>query len=158
VLRTIQYFARFYAWYLYRTNNPTSAIQPWTVVKNQFGLTRKIMRAGKFVEHIRAGSEIYDAAVKSGNGDKVTQYLQVLRQIGYAGYLFFDMMTLLDALGVKKDPRAKNIQATAYRFWFTGLAASAISGVYNTYKLRERTKAVDEKDAEAKVEKVKIAR
>jgi peroxin-11B len=81
-----------------------------------------------------------------------------LRQIGYAGYLFFDMMTLLDALGVKKDPRAKSIQATAYRFWFTGLTASALAGVYNTYKLRERSKAVDEKDAEAKVEKVKIAR
>ncbi|KIW73502.1 hypothetical protein PV04_01615 [Phialophora macrospora] len=158
VLRTIQYFARFYAWYLYRTNNPTSAILPWTVIKNQFGLTRKILRAGKFVEHIRAGSEIYDAAIKSSNGDKVTQYLQVLRQIGYAGYLFFDMMTLLDAMGVKKDPRAKSIQATAYRFWFTGLTASALAGVYNTYKLRERSKAVDEKDAEAKVEKVKIAR
>jgi len=158
VLRTIQYFARFYAWYLYRTNNPTSAIQPWTVVKNQFGLTRKILRAGKFVEHIRAGSELYDAAVKSSNGDKITQYLQVVRQIGYAGYLLFDTMTLLDAMGVKKDPRAKNIQATAYRFWFTGLVASALAGVYNTYRLRERTKAVDEKDAEAKVEKVKITR
>jgi len=116
------------------------------------------MRVGKFVEHIRAGSEIYDAAIKSGNGDKITQYLQVLRQIGYAGYLFFDMMTLLDALGVKKDPKVKSIQATAYRFWFTGLAASALAGVYNTYKLRERTNTVDEKDAEAKVEKVKIAR
>jgi len=158
VLRTIQYFARFYAWYLYRTNNPTSAIQPWNVVKTQFGLTRKIMRVGKFVEHLRAGSEIYDAAMKSSNGDKITQYLQVLRQIGYAGYLLFDTMTLLDAMGVKKDPRAKSLQATAFRFWFTGLSASAVAGIYNTYKLRERTKAVDEKDAEAKVEKVKIAR
>ncbi|KIW24514.1 uncharacterized protein PV07_10225 [Cladophialophora immunda] len=158
VLRTIQYFSRFYAWYLYRTNNPTSAIQPWTAVKNQFGLTRKILRVGKFVEHIRAGSELYDAAIKSGNGDKIVQYLQILRQIGYAGYMFFDMMTLLDAMGVKKDPRAKSIQATAYRFWFTGLVASALAGVYNTYKLRERARTVDEKDAEAKVEKVKIAR
>ncbi len=113
---------------------------------------------GKFVEHIRAGSEIYDAAVKSSNGDKITQYLQVLRQIGYAGYLFFDTMTVLDAMGVKKDIRAKNVQATAYRFWLTGLTASALAGVYNTYRLRERTRVVDEKDAESKVEKVKIAR
>lgn len=116
------------------------------------------MRVGKFVEHLRAGSEIYDATVKSSSGDKITQYLQILRQIGYAGYLLFDSMTILDAMGVKKDPRAKNLQATAYRFWFTGLAASAAAGMYNTYKLRERAKAVDEKDAEAKVEKVKIAR
>ncbi len=158
VLRTIQYFSRFYAWYLYRTNNPTSAIQPWTVVKTQLGLTRKILRVGKFVEHLRAGSEIYDAARKSSNGDKITQYLQILRQIGYGGYLFFDMLTLLDAMGVKKDPKAKNIQATAYRFWLSGLAASAVAGIYNSYKLRERAKTIDEKDAEAKVEKVKIAK
>lgn len=158
ILRTIQYFSRFYAWYLYRTNNPTSAILPWATLKTQFGLTRKIMRIGKFVEHLRAGSELYDAAVKSGNGDKVAQYLQILRQIGYAGYMTFDMMTVLDTMGVKKDPRAKSIQTTAYRFWLTGLVASALAGIYNTYKLRERTMAVDEKDAEAKVEKVKIAR
>ena len=110
------------------------------------------------MEHLRAGSEIYDAAVNSGNGDKITQYLQILRQIGYAGYMLFDMMTVLDAMGVKKDPRAKNIQTTEYRFWWTGLTASALSGIYNNYKLRQRTKAVDEKDAEAKVEKVKIAK
>lgn len=158
ILRTIQYFSRFYAWYLYRTNHPTSAILPWATLKTQFGLTRKIMRIGKFVEHLRAGSELYDAAVKSGNGDKVAQYLQILRQIGYAGYMTFDMMTVLDTMGVKKDPRAKSIQTTAYRFWLTGLVASALAGIYNTYKLRERTMAVDEKDAEAKVEKVKIAR
>jgi len=158
ILRTIQYFARFYAWYLYRTNNPTSAIQPWTVVKTQFGLTRKILRVGKFVEHIRLGSELYDAALKSGNGDKVTQYLQVLRQIGYAGYLLFDTLTVLDAMGVKKDPRAKSLQATAYKFWFSGLTASALSGIYNKYKLSQRAKAVNEKDAEAKVESVGIAR
>jgi peroxin-11B len=128
------------------------------VIKTQFGLTRKIMRIGKFVEHVRAGAEIYDAAMKSNNGDKVVQYLQVLRQIGYAGYMTFDMMTVLDAMGVKKDPKAKSIQTTAYRFWLTGLLASALAGIYNTYKLRERAKTVDEKDAEAKVEKVKIAR
>lgn len=158
VLRTIQYFARFYAWYLYRTNNPTSAIQPWTTIKTQFGLTRKILRVGKFVEHIRLGSELYDAAIKSGNGDKVTQYLQVLRQIGYAGYLLFDTLTVLDAMGVKKDPRAKSLQATAYRFWFSGLTASALAGIYSKYKLSQRAKAVNEKDAEAKVESVSIAR
>lgn len=158
VLRTIQYFARFYAWYLYRTNNPTSAIQPWTVAKTQLGLTRKILRVGKFVEHIRLGSELYDAAIKSGNGDKVTQYLQIVRQIGYAGYLLFDTLTVPDAMGVKKDPRAKNLQAIAYRFWFSGLAASALAGIYNKYKLRQRSYAVNEKDAEAKVESVSIAR
>jgi hypothetical protein len=158
VLRTIQYFSRFYAWYLYRTNNPTSAILPWATLKTQLSATRKVLRLGKFVEHLRLATELYNAATRSGNGDKVSQYLQILRQIGYAGYLFFDNLTILDALGVKKDLRIKKIQLTAYRFWFTGLTASALAGVYNTYLLRQRSRAVDEKDAEAKVEKVSIAR
>lgn len=158
ILRTIQYFSRFYAWYLYRTNNPTSAIQPWTTLKNQFGLTRKIMRIGKFVEHIRAASELYDAAMKSGSGDKIVQYLQTLRQIGYGGYMFFDTLTVLDSMGVRKYESAKRLQATAYRFWFTGLVASALAGIYALYQLRQRTGQVDEKDAEGKMEKVKIAK
>lgn len=158
VLRTIQYFSRFYAWYLYRTNNPTSAIQPWTTLKNQFGLTRKILRIGKFVEHIRAASELYDAAMKSGSGDKIVQYLQTLRQIGYTGYMFFDMLTVLDATGVRKHEGAKRLQATAYRFWLTGLVSSALAGIYTLYQLRQRTTQYDEKDAEGKMEKVKIAK
>jgi len=158
VLRTLQYFSRFYAWYLYRTNNPASAIQPWATTKNQFSLTRKILRVGKFVEHFRAAAELYDAAVKSGSGDKVVQYLQILRQLGYGGYLLLDTLTVLDAMGAKKSPSAKRLQTHAYKFWLAGLTASALTGIYNTYKLRERAKAIDEKDAEAKVEAVKIAR
>ena len=158
VLRTIQYFSRFYAWYLYRTNNPQKSIDPWSRMKVQFGLTRKVLRVGKFVEHLRAASELYDASGKSGSGDKVAQYLQLLRQMGYGGYLFCDMLTVPDALGIQKYEGAKRLQATAYRFWWTGLMASAIAGIYANYKLRERATALDEKDAEGKVEGVKIAR
>jgi peroxin-11B len=158
VLRTIQYFSRFYAWYLYRTNNPQKAIDPWAKLKTQFGLIRKVLRVGKFVEHIRAASEIYDASQKAGNGDKVAQNLQLLRQIGYGGYMFFDMLTVPDALGVKKMESAKRLQTNAYRFWLSGLLASAIAGLYTNYKLRERAVGLNEKDAEGKVEGVKIAR
>lgn len=127
-------------------------------MKTQFALTRKVLRVGKFVEHIRAGSEIYDAAIKANNGDKVTQYLQVLRQIGYAGYLFFDMLTVPDALGIKKSENAKRLQATAYRMWLTGLIASASAGFYTHYKLQARVKATNEKDAEGKVERLNLAK
>lgn len=70
----------------------------------------------------------------------------------------FDMLTVPDALGVKQYESAKRLQATAYRFWLTGLLASTIAGLYTNYKLRERAVAVNEKDAEGKVEGVKIAR
>ena len=111
---------------------------------------------GKFVEHIRAASELYDTAMKQGSGDKIVQYLQTLRQIGYGGYMLFDTMTVLDAMGVKKYESAKRLQATAYRFWFTGLVASALAGIYSLYQLSQRTRQIDEKDPDGKMEKVKI--
>lgn len=101
---------------------------------------------------------MYDLAMKQGSGDKVVQYLQTLRQIGYGGYMLFDTMTVLDAMGVKKYESAKRLQATAYRFWFTGLVASALAGVYSLYQLSQRTKQIDEKDPDGKMEKVKIAK
>lgn len=96
--------------------------------------------------------------MKGGSGDKVVQYLQTVRQLGYAGYLLLDTITAVDAIGIKKLDSAKRLQASAYRFWFTGLVASALAGIYGQYQLRIRAKGVDEKDAEGKVEGVKIAR
>jgi len=160
ILRTLQYFSRFYAWYLYRTNNPPSAVAPFTAIKTQFGLTRKIMRIGKFVEHFKAASELYDssAKVRANGGDQVLQYLQIVRQLGYGLYMSCDMLTVLDAAGIKKSPNAKKLQEQAYKAWFVGLLASAIAGIYSNYQLMQRAKTIDEKDGEGKVEGKKIER
>lgn len=65
-------------------------------------------------------------------------------------------MTVLDAMGVTKNEGVKRRQATAYRFWFTGLVASAVAGMYSLYQLSQRTREIDEKDPDGKMEKVKI--
>jgi len=160
VLRTLQYFSRFYAWYLYRTNNPATAVAPFTAIKTQFGLTRKIMRVGKFVEHFKAAAELYDASAKirAAGGDQIAQYLQVLRQLGYAFYMTLDTLTVLDAAGIKKSASAKRRQQQAYKAWFVGLVASAIAGIYANYQLTQRAKSINEKDGEGKVEAKKIER
>jgi peroxin-11B len=44
LLRTLQYFSRFYAWYLFRTNGTPAEIAPFEAMKKQFGLVRKAMR------------------------------------------------------------------------------------------------------------------
>jgi peroxin-11B len=150
VLRTIQYFSRFYAWYLYRTNNPASAIQPWATAKSQLGLTRKIMRVGKFVEHFRAAAEIFDK--KDEGGDQVVKYLQVARQLGYAGYLSWDAVTVLDAAGIRSSVGAKDWQRQAYRFWGLGLLASIGAGGWVGWGLWVRGRGVDEKSPDGKVE------
>ncbi|EED23305.1 peroxisomal biogenesis factor (PEX11), putative [Talaromyces stipitatus ATCC 10500] len=156
VLRTIQYFARFYSWYLFRTNNPTSAIAPWDALKKQFGLTRKILRAGKFVEHLKAASVAFDN--KSASTDPVLKNLTVGRQLGYAGYLTLDSITLVDALGFKKFDSAKKLQEYSYRAWLSGLVCSVVAGVYTLYRLQEREKTIDRKEGEGVVEAKKIER
>lgn len=72
--------------------------------------------------------------------------------------MFFDMLTLPDALGVKKYESAKRLQATAYKMWLMGLLASATAGVYTHYKLQARFKATNEKDPEGRVERLSVAK
>lgn len=89
LLRTLQYFSRFYAWYLFRTNNPARVIAPFEAIKKQFGLTRKALRLGKNVEHFKAAA----AAADSKTLDPVLKYCAVGRQLGYGAYLSLDAVT-----------------------------------------------------------------
>jgi peroxin-11B len=135
-------------------NNPPTSVAPYAAIKTQFGLTRKIMRIGKFVEHFKAASELYDGSAKVGanGGDQILQYLAIMKQLGYAFYMGLDMLTVLDAAGIKKSVAAKRLQVQAYKAWLVGLLASALSGIYSAYTLRRRAKAINEKDGEGKLE------
>ena len=93
LLRTLQYFSRFYAWYLFRTNNPARLVAPYEAIKKQFGLTRKALRLGKNVEHFKAAA----VAADSKNMDPVLKYCAVGRQLGYAMYLSLDAVTYVSA-------------------------------------------------------------
>ena len=93
LLRTLQYFSRFYAWYLFRTNNPARLVAPYEAIKKQFGLARKALRLGKNVEHFKAAA----IAADSKNMDPVLKYCAVGRQLGYAMYLSLDAVTYVSA-------------------------------------------------------------
>ncbi|KAJ5495817.1 hypothetical protein N7539_000933 [Penicillium diatomitis] len=153
LLRTIQYFSRFYAWYLYRTNKPQSAIDPYNAVKKQFGTTRKIIRIGKWAEHLKAASIALD---NKSPIDPVLRYLAVGRQLGYAGYLSLDMVTVVDTIGYRKLASAKRLQDGAARAWAAGLICSTLAGVYTLFRLKEREKNIDRKEGEGVVEAKKI--
>ncbi|KAK0628862.1 peroxisomal biogenesis factor 11 [Bombardia bombarda] len=152
LLRTIQYFARFYAWYLLRTNRPSASIAPWEAVKKQFGLVRKVLRAGKNVEHFKAAAVAADQKTM----DPVLRYAAVGRQLGYAGYLTFDLATLLDATGIRKSASAKRLQQEAFRFWAMGILCSVVAQTYTLWRLREREARVDRKEGEGVVEGKRI--
>ncbi|OQD60281.1 hypothetical protein PENPOL_c025G04208 [Penicillium polonicum] len=153
LLRTIQYFSRFYAWYLYRTNKPQSAIDPYNAVKKQFGTTRKIMRIGKFLEHLKAAAVAFD---NKSPVDPVLRYLAIGRQLGYAGYLTLDAITVIDVIGIRRLSSAKRLQESAYRSWAAGLIFSTVAGVYTLVRLQEKEKTIDRKEGEGVVEAKKI--
>jgi peroxin-11B len=153
LLRTLQYFARFYSWYLYRTNGSKAEIAPWDAIKKQFGLARKLMRFGKNIEHLRAAA----TAADSKTLDPVLRFTAVGRQLGYAGYLTFDALTVPDAIGARKYASAARFQREGYRFWAAGIICSIIAQVYTQYKLREREAKVDKKEGEGVVEAKRIA-
>ncbi|KAI8950354.1 peroxisomal biogenesis factor 11 [Xylaria longipes] len=158
-LRLLQYFARFYAWYLLRTNATRAEIAPYEGIKKSFGQARKLLRVGKNVEHLKAAAAAFDSlavANKSG-GDPVLKYAALGRQLGYAGYLTADMLTVPSTLGIKKWDGATRAGREAYRFWTVGLACSVVAQVYTLYQLRQREAKVDKKEGEGVVEAKKIA-
>lgn len=156
LLRVVQYFARFYAWYLLRTNGTPTAIAPWNTLKKQFALTRKLLRVGKNVEHLKAAAAAADAKTAAAS-DPVLRYTSVGRQLGYAGYLTCDALTVLDAAGVRKWSKAKRFQQEAYRFWAIGIIFSIVGQLYTLHTLRQREAKVDKKEGEGVVEAKRIS-
>jgi peroxin-11B len=63
-------------------------------MKKQFGLTRKIMRLGKFVEHLKAAAVATDAK----NMDPVLRTCAIGRQFGYAAYMSFDNLAAVSEI------------------------------------------------------------
>jgi peroxin-11B len=152
LLRTLQYFSRFYAWYLFRTNATPGEIAPFEAIKKQFGLARKLMRVGKNVEHLKAAA----VAADSKGMDPILKYCAIGRQLGYAGYLSLDTVTVLDAAGIRKSEATKRIQKEAYRCWMFGLLFSTMSGAYSLYNLRVQQQRIDKKDGEGVVASKRI--
>ncbi|EMD00130.1 hypothetical protein BAUCODRAFT_30591 [Baudoinia panamericana UAMH 10762] len=152
-LRTLQYFARFLAWYTYRTNHPAATVAIFEAVKKNFGSVRKAMRLGKFVEHIKAASVAADAK----SMDPILRFLAVGRQLGYAGYLFMDNLAYFDQSGIKKFEAAARLQKEAYRAWLAGLLCNVAAGIYTLYNLQMAArKQADSQDAEKAVEAKKL--
>ncbi|KXS94168.1 hypothetical protein AC579_604 [Pseudocercospora musae] len=155
VLRTVQYFSRFLAWYLYRTNHPQTTVAIYEAIKKSFGSARKAFRLGKFVEHFKAAA----VAADSKSMDPVLKYLAVGRQLGYAVYLSLDALTYFDQTGIYKLSNGARLQKEAYRAWFAGLACNIVAGLYTLYNLQAiAQKRKDSTDAEKKVEEKTLER
>ncbi|GAA6004870.1 hypothetical protein JCM10207_008435 [Rhodosporidiobolus poonsookiae] len=152
--RAVQYFARFLGYYCLRKGYSKETLARLNALKSTLALSRKLMRIGKPVEHLQAAVKGLDIS------DPVLKITAVGRQLGYAGYLFNDMLVWLHTAKVRPftAPTVQKLNQRAARLWFAGIAFSIVSSVYRLVDLSRREQAVrkvrsdSEKEAERKVE------
>ncbi|KAG0214481.1 Peroxisomal membrane protein PMP27 [Mortierella sp. GBA30] len=130
--RTVQYFSRFLAWYLFRQGYTKEIVARFDNLKKTLALSRKLMRIGKPIEHIE--SAVAATAVK----DEFLRYCSVGKQLSYAGYLSFDALIFLDGSGAYKFKNIKRYGELANKFWLAGIVFSFISGLYKTRQIQIR--------------------
>jgi peroxin-11B len=87
--RLVQYFARFYAFYLFRSGAPKDTIQRWVDLKTHLGNGRKFFRLLKPVEFAHTG--IKSLAIK----DEVLRSTAVAKQTGMMLYYLSEVFVLV---------------------------------------------------------------
>lgn len=122
--RAIQYFARFYAWYLLGKGN-RDEVARWVALKSHLGLARKLMRLGKPIECLQAALK---ASFSPGPVAEIIT--MVARQIGYFSYLNYDALIWANTIKfIKLDPEiAQRVSKRSFQFWFAGIVFSLING------------------------------
>ncbi|KAF9298722.1 Peroxisomal membrane protein PMP27 [Mortierella antarctica] len=132
IYRAVQYFSRFLAWYLLRQGATKETVARFNSLKKTLGLSRKLMRFGKPIEHL-------DGAVKALSvKDEFLRYCAVGKQLAYAGYLTFDGIIFIDGSGAYKFKNIKKYSEIATRFWLAGIVFGFISGLYKTRQIQIR--------------------
>ncbi|CAK7221775.1 Peroxisomal membrane protein PMP27 [Sporothrix curviconia] len=163
LMRTVQYFARFYVWYRLRTNATTAEVAPWAALKAVLGKARKLLQAGKNLEHFKAAvaasqdPKLTTAAV----GTPLLRYATVGRQLSYASYLTIELVLLPETLGVRKlgdRALATRLKRESTRLWTAGLLCSVVAQVFTLRRLQAREARIDRKDGEGVVESKRIAK
>ncbi|THU91740.1 peroxisomal biogenesis factor 11 [Dendrothele bispora CBS 962.96] len=134
--RAIQYFARFYAWYLLSKGDKDAAAR-WNALKTHLGTARKLLRLGKPMEHLQAALR---ACLSTGPA--VEQVTTIARQISYFGYLTFDAFVWANSIKfwTLNPETSTRVAKISNRFWFAGILFSIVNGVTKSVRLARETK------------------
>ncbi|KAI9016251.1 peroxisomal biogenesis factor 11 [Phycomyces nitens] len=130
--RLVQYFARFYAFYLLRTGAPKEAIQRWADLKSSLGTGRKFFRLLKPVEFAQNG--VKSLAIK----DEVIRAGTFVKQFGYFFYYCCEAANLANTIKFYKLENIKTITRFGTKCWLAGLTASLLTGIYKFKQLEMR--------------------
>lgn len=142
--RLVQYFSRFYAFYLYRSGAPKDVVQRWSDLKQHIGNARKFFRLFKQLEFAQTG--IKSLALK----DEVLRITGAAKQFAMFFYYCSEALVLVTYTSILSDQRhlliftllqantvnfykisnAKQVQQFGFKCWFTALAFSIASSLY----------------------------
>ncbi|KAG0304948.1 Peroxisomal membrane protein PMP27, partial [Dissophora globulifera] len=129
--RAVQYFSRFFAWYLLRQGYSKDTVARYNNLKKTLGLSRK----RKPIEHIES------AAAATSIKDEILRFFSVGKQLSYAGYLTYDALIFLDGAGAYKFQNIKRYNELASKFWLSGIVFSFLTGLYKTRQIQIRREA-----------------
>ncbi|KAI9488605.1 peroxisomal biogenesis factor 11 [Zychaea mexicana] len=122
--RFIQYFARFYAFYLLRQGAPQSSSQRWNDLKQHIGNGRKFFRLFKPIEFVQT------AVHSLGSSDEVVRLTAVVKHLSNALYYCSEVFVLTTAIGFYKPKNVDKIQKFGWKCWFISLFASILASLY----------------------------
>ncbi|KAI9321704.1 peroxisomal biogenesis factor 11 [Dichotomocladium elegans] len=150
--RLVQYFARFYAFYLLRAGAPKEAIQRWVDLKTHIANARKFFRLFKQLEFAQT-------AIKSLSiQDEIVRATSVLKQVGMFVYYGTEALVLANAINFYKFPNVKNIQRLGFKSWLLALTMSLITGVYKHRQLGIRATMLARSEKGTEQDVVKLAK
>lgn len=134
--RALQYFARFYAWYLLSRGEKDLSVR-WNALKSHLAIARKLMRLGKPMEHLQAAIR---ACISTAS--PVEQIATIGRQIGYFGYLSLDAVVWANTIRfvALKPETAASVATLSNRLWVTGILFSIANGVAKNTRLAQESK------------------
>ncbi|KAF7729453.1 Peroxisomal membrane protein PMP27 [Apophysomyces ossiformis] len=143
--RLVQYFARFYVFYLLRKGAPKDVVDRWENLKQHIANGRKFFRLLKPIEFAQAG-------VKGlGLKDEFLRATTVIKQAGMFFYYSSEVFVLTTAIDFYKPEKVKEIQVFGWKCWFIAIASSFFAGLYK-YKQIKTQAALLEKQRKAGVD------
>ncbi|CAL1696123.1 unnamed protein product [Somion occarium] len=134
--RSVQYFARFLAWFLLTRGYKIQAAR-WNALKSQLALGRKLMRLGKPLEHLQAALRAIQTRADAGE-----QITAIGRQLAYFGYLTYDGIVWANAVKFfnLSPSTTQKVNKMANRFWLAGILFSITHGLLKAGRLANEAK------------------
>ncbi|ORX89418.1 PEX11-domain-containing protein [Basidiobolus meristosporus CBS 931.73] len=124
VYRFVQYFARFYSWYLLRQNSKDAYLAV-EKLKAHLGLARR-RKPIEMVQGIANSYSVKDTVLRICN----------IGKCGANGlYFIYDMLCWIDSVGLYKFKNIKKYNDHSNRYWLYAIVFSWLAGLYRLRQL-----------------------